>query len=88
MPLLLVIDIALATGGITYSKEPTIISVPRLEVRIAIIFTRFAGSVINPELEGNVNDDKLNPLGLGLGELNFQKVGRLWLKYMGRLPKN
>ena len=68
---MLVIDTALATGGITYSKEPTIISVPRLEVRIAIIFTRFAGSVINPELEGNVKDDKLNPLGLGLGVVVF-----------------
>ena len=61
------IDIALATGGITYSKEPTIISVPRLEVSIAIIFTRFVGLTKNPELVGNVKDDKLNPLGLGLG---------------------
>jgi len=66
-----VIDIARATGGITYSKEPTIISVPRLEVRIAITFTRFAGSVSNPEFSGNVKDDKLNPLGLGLGGLEF-----------------
>jgi len=71
LPLLLVIDTALATGGITYSKEPTIISVPRLEVRIAITFTRFEGSVINPELRGNVKDDKLNPLGLGLGGVEF-----------------